>query len=103
MLRRMLKLASVGVPMVDDAVACDTEQGLLRVLLSELVVHLRVLVEVWPELDAPRRRRIAALLGNLALSLIFEQRSLEKANCAISVAWINEKQMSFRLLRNKLC
>ena len=49
---RVLQLARSHIPMIDDTVTCHTEKSLLSVFLSEFVLHLDVLVEVWTELDA---------------------------------------------------
>lgn len=81
----MLQFACIGVPVVDDTVACHAQQGLIRILLTELILHFDTFWEVRSELNAACGRRIAALLGNLALSLIFQKRRLEEANSSIRV------------------
>ena len=84
---RVLQLASLHVPMVDDSVAGDAEKSLIRVFLTELVVHLLVLVEVGSELDTARWRRVGGLLGDHALRLLLQDRGLEEADRTIRVTY----------------
>ena len=73
--------------MVYDSMAGHAQKSLHGASLAELVVHLHVLVEVGAELDAARGRRIGALLGDLALSQLFQDRGLEEADRAIRVTY----------------
>ena len=87
MLHRVLQLAGSHIPMVDDSIAGHAQKSLLGASLTELVVHLQVLVEVGAELDAARGRGIGALLGDLALRLLLQDRGLEEADRAIGVTY----------------
>ena len=58
--------------MVNNAIACHTQERLLRILLPKLIIHFLAFVEAWPELDGRCWCRVGALLGDLALSLILE-------------------------------
>ena len=84
---RVLQFPGSYVPMVDDSITGHAQKSLLGVFLTELVVHLLILVEVRAELDAARGRRIGALLGDLALRHLFEDRRLEEANRTIRVTY----------------
>ena len=84
---RALQLARGHIPMVDDSIAGHAQKSFLGVFLTELVVHLLVLVEVRAELDAASWRGIGALLGDLALGLLLQDRCLEEANRTIRVTY----------------
>ena len=58
--------------MVDYPVARHTQESLLRTLLTEFIVHLLILVKIWPKLDAAGRGWVCTLLGNLTLGLLLK-------------------------------
>lgn len=82
---RVLQFARRRVPVIDYAVAGHTQKRLLRILLTEFVLHLLPFVEVWSELDAASGRWVAALLSNLALRLVLQDARLEESDCTVSV------------------
>ena len=58
--------------MVDYPVASHTQEGLMRTLLTEFIVHLLILIKIWSKFDAAGRGWVRTLLGNLTLGLLLK-------------------------------
>ena len=83
---RVLKFTCEGIPVVDDAIDCHTQQRLAHIFLEEVSLDLYASwVDVGPVLDAASGAWLAALLGNIARVLIAAGRCQEKSNLPIGI------------------